>query len=326
MKNFVDLNETENYEIKKTRLKSKPTLIEEVGIDLPKMVLTENLDKEDICIMDGDASDFYGNREKDGSFKVENLFSELVNEYERAIARQNLGIGDSQTLNWGNIKGNIRNQEDLKDYVFNSPKFNGLPTAPTQTITDSSNAIATTEWVVNYVSQNGGGGGSSNPNGLKFFTIDPNGAMMGDEPVVVNVKWDYDEIISSQKLNGVDLNILLRNKTFSLSETTTFDLEYVIDDKNYIKKLSFIFSYPLYYGTSSNYEQLEKTLLKSFNFITNDGEYLYLILPVENAILAVNGFVGGFEQIDEQDLHGIKYYTYKSVNHSLGELIVNLLN
>lgn len=326
MKNFVDLNETENHEIKRIKIKKEPVTLEEVSIITPKLILSENLDQEEICVIDGDASDYYGNREKDGCFKQENLFSELANEYERAIARQNLGIGDAQTLNWGKIKGNIRNQEDLREYVFNSPQFIGMPTAPTQLITDSSTSIATTEWVVNYISQNGGGGGPSNPPGLQSFIMNPTSGMYGDEPIEVNLRWEYEGNIESQKLNSEFLNNIVREKTLLLRENTSITLEYIIDNQVYQKKASFVFGYPFYYGTSSDYQVLNKTLAKSFNLVINDNEYAYLILPVQDAMLSVNGFVGGFEMIAEQELHGVTYYTYKSANPNLGKLVVNLLN
>ena len=49
----------------------------------------------------------------------ENLFSELVNDYQRAKARYNLGIGDEYSLVWGNIDGSIENQTDLYEYITN---------------------------------------------------------------------------------------------------------------------------------------------------------------------------------------------------------------
>lgn len=326
MKNFIDLDASENYEIKKPKIKSTPVAIEEVGIKIPKVVLSEKLDKEEYCVIEKDASDFYGEREIDGCFKRENLFSELANEFERAQARQNLGIADTQTMNWGFIKGNIENQKDLKDFVFNSPDFHGTPQAPTPDLSDASRAIATTEWVVNYIIQNGGvGGGQVNPTGLKSFTINPSSALYGDQPVVVTAKWEYNEEVSEQKVNGEVLDLSIRSKQFTFSSPANVKLEYTVDKKSYSKLLSFSLKYPYYFGTSSDYTKLGKTTSKSFNFNIGENEYAYLILPIENATLAVNGFVGGFNLINEQDLHGQKYYTYKSANHSLGKLIVNLL-
>lgn len=365
MKNFVNLEEQENYEIKNTKLTPKiitieepevtvlkpilsetlnkydvvvfdqkidelkinktPLITEEIDDILPKMNLSETLSEETVCVACVDASGFYGDREIDGCFKRENLFSELVNEYERAIARQNLGIGDSQTLNWGNIKGNIQNQEDLTRYIFDSPQFNGVPTAPTQLIIDSSNAIATTQWVVNYVKQHSGGG-SSNPTNLVLFTVTPDYATRDNEEVQVRINWEYNTEVSSQALNGEELDVTIREKTLLLTDSTLIELNYVVDDKSYSKQYQFIFHYPFYFGTSDNYLLLTKTISKSFSMTVNQGEYIYLILPINDAILSVNGFVGGFEIVNEFVLHNTMYYIYKSVNSGLGKLTVNLNN
>jgi hypothetical protein len=41
---------------------------------------------------------FYGDPSKEGYFKLENLFSELVSDYQRAKARYNLGIAEEGAL------------------------------------------------------------------------------------------------------------------------------------------------------------------------------------------------------------------------------------
>lgn len=52
-----------------------------------------------------------------GYFKIQNLFSELKTEVEKANARYNLGIGDQWSLKWGNITGFIEEQKDLTQYL-----------------------------------------------------------------------------------------------------------------------------------------------------------------------------------------------------------------
>ena len=52
-----------------------------------------------------------------GYFKIQNLFSELKTEVEKANARYNLGIGDPWNLKWGNITGFIEEQKDLTQYL-----------------------------------------------------------------------------------------------------------------------------------------------------------------------------------------------------------------
>lgn len=57
-----------------------------------------------------------------GFFKVDNLLGEIWTEAQKTIARKNLGISDDNTLFWGNIKGQIENQKDIKSYINNSVK------------------------------------------------------------------------------------------------------------------------------------------------------------------------------------------------------------
>ena len=52
-----------------------------------------------------------------GYFKIQNLFSELKTEVEKANARYNLGISDPWNLKWGNITGFIEEQKDLTQYL-----------------------------------------------------------------------------------------------------------------------------------------------------------------------------------------------------------------
>ena len=55
--------------------------------------------------------------DKNKSFQVANLFNELQTDGEKRIARLNLGVKDSDSLTWGNIGGNIYDQEDLVYFV-----------------------------------------------------------------------------------------------------------------------------------------------------------------------------------------------------------------
>lgn len=57
-----------------------------------------------------------------GFFKVDNLLGEIWTEAQKTIARKNLGISDDNTLFWGNIKGQIENQKDIKQYINTTVK------------------------------------------------------------------------------------------------------------------------------------------------------------------------------------------------------------
>ena len=50
-------------------------------------------------------------------FAIKNLFSELTDEYQRAIIRQNLGINGADAILWGKIEGNLANQKDLYKFI-----------------------------------------------------------------------------------------------------------------------------------------------------------------------------------------------------------------
>lgn len=74
-------------------------------------------DEEHIYVKECDAASYYGDPSKEGEFLKQNLFSELTTDYERAIARRNLGIAETYAMLWGNITGNLLNQEDLVKFV-----------------------------------------------------------------------------------------------------------------------------------------------------------------------------------------------------------------
>ena len=52
-------------------------------------------------------------RPKFDFLQTNNYLSEFKSEVDKARVRENLGIPDEYTLYWGNMKGNIANQEDL---------------------------------------------------------------------------------------------------------------------------------------------------------------------------------------------------------------------
>lgn len=72
-----------------------------------------------------------------GFFKVDNLFGELLTEAQKTQARKNLNISSNNVLQWGNITGDIYNQEDLFEIV-NLAKSQGIPIL-TQKMYDSLN-------------------------------------------------------------------------------------------------------------------------------------------------------------------------------------------
>lgn len=102
MLNFVDLNGNDTPNI------------EEFVINKP---MYEESKEDDLCVGSCDLGHTGSCRDKSGYFLVDNLFSELVTEYQKLLARRNLGISDDSVLKWGSIKGNLVNQSDLLNFV-----------------------------------------------------------------------------------------------------------------------------------------------------------------------------------------------------------------
>ena len=153
---------------------------EEVTIPIIGFALKEDAeDFEEVAAGVCGIEQYYGDSDEKGYFLTENLFSELVSNYQRAKARFNLGIGEEYALKWGNITGEINSQIDLTKYLtqeivryseehnleinetlalfvlevnslldgmvgIDSPNFTGKPTAPTPEIGDNSDRLATT--------------------------------------------------------------------------------------------------------------------------------------------------------------------------------------
>ena len=73
-------------------------------------------------------------------------------EIKDAVARSTSGTGT-----WGSITGTLSNQSDLQTVLnlkadLASPIFSGTPSAPTASVTTSSDQIATTQFVKNSLS------------------------------------------------------------------------------------------------------------------------------------------------------------------------------
>ena len=325
-----------------------------ISIDILPGFTEEVIDP--ICIHDScDPSVYYGDVNENDSFKRSNLFSELTDEYQRAIARQNLGVADEFTLVWGNISGNLANQIDLYTFVVNSiaskyndlieetnlklaqwgyeirveieqkanilsPNFQGSPTTSLPEINDYSNRIPSTEWVTAKINE-------SFSNTLTSFTLDKSFMYYGDSPQTVICSWSYSDVITSQKINGITLDINSTSYTFNnVNSDLVISLEYTMDGKTYTKSISFSKVPPLYYGTSDILNELTKTKDYSIVLKCNVNDYAYIYIPNKSsARISVDGLVGGFIVLGTFQLHGLTYYAFKSTNSGLGKLFINIL-
>ena len=165
---------------------------------------------------------YYGDASLDDYFRRENLFSELVNDYQRAKARYNLGIGDEYSLVWGNIDGSIENQTDLYEYITNrfteyankyaeevnallvewgleidfilsrkidkdSPYLEGTPTTTLPGIEDDSDRIASTKWVNAKLSL-------LTDYNLKWLKVNKDYMFVDDPPQNIILNWEFYNI------------------------------------------------------------------------------------------------------------------------------------
>lgn len=300
-----------------------------------------------------DVSKFYG--EHDGTFKIQNLFSELVDDYQRFVARQNLGIGEEASLLWGNIKGNLASQADLYLFILetiqsqesdlieelnlklsqwgydinrlfddkadlNSPIFSGVPKVPTPNINSSSEQVATTAWVNSKIEQLYG-------QHLTNFALSDSYMFYGDAPIELTCTWGYDAEITSQTINGISVGTEITSHTFSdVSISFTINLVYVIDGVSYSKTASFDKLLPTYSGTHTNYIYLNKTGGNTLTLECGDEDYGYLLIPNKSeARISVDGLVGGFVLEGSATIWGNTYYVYKTVNYGLGKLYITIL-
>lgn len=365
MSEFVNLFDSEDFEQPVQLKKSEVTVVgndseflqdinsipsKKIIIEGPD-VLEKSFTLDDECC---DPANAYGDTYENGAFKRENLFSEITTEYERALIRRNLGIGDQGVPIWGTIVGNVANQKDLYDFVttfnaryfnsllselnsklllwkqdiddtlansasINSPNFLGIPTTTTPTLQDYSNRIPTTEWVTNKINEN-------NVGSLNWFRISQDFKYVDDPPVTVELTWEYNEPIENQKINNVSLlpgarSFLLRN----LDSSGSITLSYTVEGKIYSRTLYFEIIYPTYYGREENYIGNIRTRDKEF-LLDTGLNYGYIFIPDSNIRrIAVNNIVGGFEILDKVLIHNTQYTVYKTYNNSLGKLNISIL-
>lgn len=331
--------------------------IDIIAVDKIDAVVDETQD-DSLCIKDAqDCTEQYGCKDPTGYFTVDNLFSELTDDYQRETAKKNLGIGSPYTLIWGNISGNLVNQKDLYNFVLDktnegcsnvidqinlklseltselntalnakaniySPEFTGNPKAPTQLLTDKSENIANTEWVTDAITN------AKISGNLRSIAITPEYAFYGDTPVSVTVYWDYIKPVTTQTLNGTSLDVNLRQYTFTnVSSSMSVTLAYSYTGISESRVVNFVLKYPIYYGTSNDYTKLSKTISSPFTVTAGASQYIYVLIPNgSSSDLMVNSIVGGFSLLGTQTLYNNIYYVYRSDLAGLGTTTVEILN
>lgn len=329
-----------------------------ITIDKIDSVKVEEEGVDHICIKDDcDTSKYYGCTGGDDGFQKENLFSELTDEYQRTIARINLGIADEYALKWGNIKGNLSNQKDLYTFVTDSiafdinkvideinlklaqwaceieirfknkadifsPNFAGTPTTTLPLMTDNSDRIASTEWVNAKIAA------ASIDGNVKAISLDPEYMCYGDEPTDVKVTWEYHKDVVEQSINGVVLSPDVREYTFTNRTTSmVITLKYKYEDISATRVVTFDIKYPNYFGTSPDYTKLDRTIDNVYTVNAGANDYIYVMIPNgANTVLGVSSIIGGFKLLGTQEIFSNLYYIFKSAQPGLGETTVEILD
>lgn len=313
---------------------------------------------DSLCVKGGlDCTEQYGCKDPTGYFTVDNLFSELTDDHQRETAKRNLGIGSPYTLIWGNISGNLVNQKDLYNFVLDktnesgnsvidqinlklselttnvnvalnakaniySPVFTGNPQAPTQLATDKSTNIANTEWVTGAITN------AKLAGNLRSIAVDPMYAFYGDTPINITVYWDYLKNVTAQTLNGVSIDVSLRQYTFTnVNGPLSITLAYVYDGISESRVVNFVLKYPIYYGVSNDYTKLSKTITSPFSVTAGDSQYIYVLIPNgSSSSLMVNSIIGGFTLLGTQVLYNNIYYIYRSDIAGLGTTTIEIVD
>ena len=271
-----------------------------------------------------------------GYFQIKNLFNELKTEVDKANARQNLGIGDTWNIKWGNITGFIEKQTDLTQYLDTFiTELRDLVNPFKQPYTNSDNpSISTVGEALDQLL-------------YKELTIQstvtPNIAEIGETVPEVKFSWKYNKNITQQSFDGTDIGLDIREVALQDVTSTTSKSLQAFDGENTKKVvMSITFKLASYYGVSestpTNSEEIISRFTRDLNFYkgssvtitAQDNQYIYLMLPksMGQVQFYVGGFEGGFQIVDPNfqfTKNGVtnSYILYKSDNPGLGTTTIN---
>ena len=271
-----------------------------------------------------------------GYFQIKNLFNELKTEADKANARHNLGIGDTQNIKWGNITGFIEKQTDLTQYLDTFiTELRDLVNPFNQPYTNSDNpSISTVGEALDQLLYKG----------LTIqSTVTPNIAEIGETVPEVKFSWKYNKNVTQQSFDGTDIGLDIREVTLQDVTSTTSKSLQAFDGENTKKVvMSITFKLASYYGVSestpTNSEEIISRFTRDLNFYkgssvtitAQDNQYIYLMLPksMGQVQFYVGGFEGGFQIVDPNfqfTKNGVtnSYILYKSDNPGLGTTTIN---
>lgn len=273
-----------------------------------KIKVSDQEDSEPCIINQCNIEDHYGCSQE--YFSIKNLFSELTTDYQRAIIRQNLGIGDEQSLIWGKIQGNLANQQDLYNFIKNVAQA------------DSDNILSLVNQKLTYWASYIENLVESKASNIVSFQLKPQQASITEIPIDLLVSWDYAQDVEAQKINNTEISPSTRNYLIQgITETTNVKLSYYLDGVWLSRNVTFTVYAPTYYGTSPNYEECNSTFKDKFTVDAEEDQYIYVLTPVKSE-LSVNGIIGGFIELDPIYVNERRYFTYRSYHPSLGKTTI----
>lgn len=245
-------------------------------------------------------------------FTIKNLFSELTDDYQRAIIRQNLGITGADALLWGKIEGNLANQKDLCNFIIGTVNDN------------QSGILDKVNLELKYWTQHIENKIESFASNIKNIDIIPRYATSHQIPVDVLVTWEYANPIEGQAINGLTLDPDVRSYIFeSIDNSFSVRLSYLYNGVWLSRNVNFDVTFPIFYGTSSNWEENQYTIQNTVKVNAGEEQYIY-VFTKNPSDLAVNGIIGGFEQDSIIYIQAARYYVYRSLYPNLGETIIKV--
>ena len=245
-------------------------------------------------------------------FAIKNLFSELTDDYQRAIIRQNLGISNNASTVWGKIEGNLANQKDLYKFVQDVMR------------SDEEGILENLNLELKYWTQQMENKIESLASNITSLQIVPRYAIPDQLPVDVLVYWEYDQPVQAQTINGIQLSPDQREYIFTnITDSLSIRLAYYYNNVWLARNINFEVTFPTYYGISDSYQEGSHTIKNQFTVTAGEGEYIYIFS--KNYIdISVNGIIGGFQQIGTTTISQSRYVVYRSMHTNLGETLIRI--
>ena len=315
MTDFVNIEQEEEQPIVTSSYSVVQDDIPQISLDpiIPDIPTT---DEESICVSKECSTQTC--QDDSGYFKVDNLFSELITEYQKNQAKNNLGIGTEYDLVWENILGNPKNSSL---YSILIDEVNKTDSALVAAFNTTINQVS--QFVQKQVSSKG-------LPGFQYFIMTPMQIDVGIDSNIIQAIWEYDPSITliSQKINNVDIPLTTRTYEVDnvLSDyTLTIDYVYRLPTgQQYTSQYSVTTNvyYPIYYGTTTDISKLSRTRQFPLQVTTGSNEYSYVLCKGDSE-LSVNGMIGGFTKVGNVVQYNQIYNIYKSSEPNLGTITIN---